>query len=105
MFRTMTFQPEPEKNETVKNTNRQEDAITHCDGMDISKLHRGKKKIAKNANALLEDKSELISFKEQFAALSIVTDDIYVPANDIEYDDVSILTVFSTWGRSRSLLK
>ena len=44
----MTFQPEPEKNETVKNTNRQEDAITHCDGMDISKLHRGKKKIAKN---------------------------------------------------------
>ena len=52
------------------------------DDMNISKLHRGKKKIAKNANALLNDKSDLEGMKERFASLSIVKDEIYLNPGD-----------------------
>ena len=52
------------------------------DDMNISKLHRGKKKIAKNANALLNDKSDLAGMKERFASLSIVKDEIYLNPGD-----------------------
>ena len=52
------------------------------DDMNISKLHRGKKKIAKNANALLNDKSDLDGMKERFASLSIVKDEIYLNPGD-----------------------
>ena len=54
---------------------------------NINQLHRGKKKIAKNANALLDDKSDLAMMKDRFAELSIVHDDIYLPVEDAEYDD------------------
>ena len=39
----------------------------HFQGMELSKLHRGKKSKAKNANALLEDKSELSGLKDKFS--------------------------------------
>merc|ERR1719273_720894 len=55
--------------------------------MDVSNLHRGKKKLAKNANALLNDKSDLVGLKDRFAALSIVKDEIYLNPGDVEYDD------------------
>lgn len=58
------------------------------DDMNISKLHRGKKKIAKNANALLNDKSDLAGMKDRFASLSIVKDEIYMNPGD--YFHVSI---------------
>ena len=69
----------------------QEPTLEVCDnaidGLDISKLHRGKKKLAKNANALLDDKADLAQMKDRFNALSIVTDDIYLNPGDAEYDD------------------
>lgn len=58
---------------------------TALDDLDLSRLHRGKKKVAKNANALLDDKSDLKDMKERFSALSIVKDEIYV--EDADYDD------------------
>ncbi len=57
------------------------------DEMEFSKLHKGKRRVAKNANALLDDKSDLMGMRERFSALSIVTDDIYLHPEDAEYDD------------------
>ena len=66
-------------------------ASMFCDNkfedMEIANIHRGKKKVAKNANALLNDKSDLIGLKDRFAALSIVKDEIYLNPGDVEYDD------------------
>ena len=52
---------------------------------DVKKFHKGKKKVAKNANALLDDKSDLVSMKERFSQLSIVHD--IVTVDDAEYED------------------
>lgn len=67
------------------------------DKVDLSKIHRGKQRRAKNANAMLDDKKELKTqtMKDRFAALSIVVDEEYiVPGTsgggydyDDEYDD------------------
>ena len=46
---------------------KREKSIEHFQGMELSKLHRGKKSKAKNANALLEDKSELSGLKDKFS--------------------------------------
>ena len=76
------------KDKTVKVTDAGPAAI--CDtieDMELSKLHRGKRKVAKNANALLDDKKDLNQMKDRFNALSIVTDDIYLNPGDAEYDD------------------
>ncbi len=58
--------------------------------MDASKVHKGKRKKygAKNANALLNDKSDLSGMRERFQELSIIKDEIVILSpNDAEYDD------------------
>ena len=67
------------------------------DNLDISKIHRGKQRRAKNANVMLNDKRDLKtkSMQDRFAALSITVDEEYiVPGTsgggydyDDEYDD------------------
>ena len=67
------------------------------DTIDISKIHKGKQRRAKNTNAMLDDKSFIKSaeMREKFAALSIVVDEeLVVPGAsgggydyDDEYDD------------------
>merc|ERR1712218_266913 len=67
------------------------------DKVDLSRVHRGKQRRAKNANAMLDDKRELKSksMKDRFAALSITVDEEFiVPGTsgggydyDDEYDD------------------
>ena len=67
------------------------------DNVDMSKIHRGKQRRAKNANALLDDKRDLKTsdMRERFSALSIVVDEeIVIPGTngggydyDDEYDD------------------
>ena len=67
------------------------------DSVDASKIHKGKRRVAKNANALLNDKRELRTsdMRDRFAALSIVVDEeLVVPGAqgggydyDDEYDD------------------
>jgi activating signal cointegrator complex subunit 2 len=61
--------------------------IAYNDNIDLSRVHRGKKRHAKNANAMLDDKTDLIGMKERFAALSIITDDVLIGPGDLEYDD------------------
>lgn len=57
------------------------------EGFEVSRLHRGKKKLAKNANALLDDKRDLESMRDRFAVLGIVKDEVYLGPDDVEYDD------------------
>ena len=65
--------------------------------VDKTRIHRGKKNIAKDANKLLEDKSGLVGLKDRFDRLGIV-EDIEIVArpsavavadhgNEHEYDD------------------
>ena len=64
--------------------------------VDMSRIHRGKKNIAKDANKLLEDKADLVGLKDRFDRLGIV-EDIEIVArpsaeaadlvNEYEYDD------------------
>ena len=73
---------------STESKNDDDDSLAAVIGdFNINQLHRGKKKIAKNANALLDDKSDLAMMKDRFAELSIVHDDIYLPVEDAEYDD------------------
>ena len=72
--------PEPPK---LEEENKPEEVF----GMDVSRLHRGKKKMAKNLYALLDDKSELAGMKDKFAALSMISDEIYLNPEDADYDD------------------
>ena len=64
--RTMEFtENEPAKiQEKPVEHKREEESNDHFHGMELSKLHRGKKSKAKNANALLEDKRELLDAQE-----------------------------------------
>ena len=68
------------------------DVVTR-DTVDLSKIHRGKsKRDAKNANVLLDDKTELASMRDRFMSLGVVTEDVIViddhdPNYDDEYDD------------------
>ena len=68
------------------------------DNVDISRIHKGKQRRAKNANVMLDDKTDLKtkSMQDRFAALSIVVDEELVPTStrgdvyddyDDEYDD------------------
>ena len=63
--------------------------------VDMTRIHRGKKNIAKNANKLLEEKADLVGLKDRFDRLGIV-EDIEIVArpsaeadhgNEYEYDD------------------
>ena len=63
--------------------------------VDMTRIHRGKKNIAKDANKLLEDKADLVGMKDRFDRLGIV-EDIEIVArltaevdlgNEYEYDD------------------
>ena len=54
---------------------------------NLKQLHKGKKNKRKNANDLLNDKSELATIKDRFAELSMVSDEIFIPPEDAEYDD------------------
>ena len=67
--RTMEFtEIEPAKiQEKPVEPKREEESNDHFHGMELSKLHRGKKSKAKNANALLEDKSDLSGLKDKFS--------------------------------------
>ncbi len=67
------------------------------ESVDKTRVHKGKHamaKVARNANALLDDKKDIKNMKDKFAALSIVSEDVYLSkadaaaANfDAEYDD------------------
>merc|ERR1712141_378307 len=65
--------------------------INAQDSIDISKIHKGKQRRAKNANLLLDDKRELktADMRDKFAALSIIVDEEYLAKGDIgnDYDD------------------
>ena len=65
--------------------------INAQDSIDISKIHKGKQRRAKNANLLLDDKRELktADMRDKFAALSIVVDEEYLAKGEIgnDYDD------------------
>lgn len=67
--------------------------INTNDNVDVSRIHRGKKRMAKDAKALLDDKSDLKDMKDRFSSLGIVTDEIiitpgaYMADYDDEYDD------------------
>merc|ERR1712045_53987 len=62
----------------------------------MTRIHRGKKNIARNANKLLEEKADLVGLKDRFDRLGIV-EDIEIVArpsdeaadlvNEYEYDD------------------
>ena len=64
--------------------------------VDMTRIHRGKKNIARNANKLLEEKADLVGLKDRFDRLGIV-EDIEIVArpsaeaadlvNEYEYDD------------------
>ena len=65
--------------------------INARDSIDISKIHKGKQRRAKNANLLLDDKRELktADMRDKFAALSIIVDEEYLAKGEIgnDYDD------------------
>ena len=69
--------------------------VLNRDDVDMTRIHRGKKNLAKNANKLLEDKSDLVGLKDRFDRLGIVEDvEIVVrPSaevvadNENDYDD------------------
>ena len=61
--------------------------IEIIEDFNLKQLHRGKKNQRKNANDLLNDKSELANLKHRFAELSMVADEIFIPPEDDEYDD------------------
>ena len=69
--RTMPLKPLEPIQSTNEIVDPVEEQSNNFEGMDLTKIHRGKKKVAKNANALLEDKKELAGLKEKFSALGI----------------------------------
>ena len=74
--------PEPANHET-----KVEAEIEIIEDFNLKQLHKGKKNKRQNANDLLNDKSELASIKDRFAELSMVSDEIFIPPEDAEYDD------------------
>ena len=68
--------------------------VIEKDQVDLSRVHRGKRSDRKNANSLLEEKSDLVGLKDRFAQLSIVVDEELITPGaqggdeyDDEYDD------------------
>jgi len=68
--------------------------VNTWDSVDVSKVHRGKKKKGKDANSMLEDKSVINSMRERYSELGIIKDvEVLVAGEaagndyDDEYDD------------------
>lgn len=68
--------------------------VNTWDSVDVSKVHRGKKKKGKDANSLLEDKTVINTMRDRYSELGIINDvEVLVAGEtagndyDDEYDD------------------